>query len=121
MNRSKTIGLPNALIIVMDPTAGVIFRSMEHKTIASTDSCVVVGCLSEADGETEITLGLIDEVGPEDHLLFTGELKTPSRRIALISSHNDTLLEAETAQPMTSVRIWGNDLSEPDKVIVGFR
>jgi hypothetical protein len=121
MIKSKAIGLPNALIVIMDPTAGVIPRSIGNNVVASTDSCIVFGCRSEVDGETEMTLGDMDQLDTGDHLLFTGELKTPNRKIALLSSHNETLLEAATAQQVTSVRIWANDLTEPDKVIVGFR
>jgi hypothetical protein len=121
MIKSRTIGLPNALVVIMDPTAGVVPRSMGNAAVASTDSCVVVGCLSEVDGETDITLGDMDQVDAGDHLLFTGEMKTPNRKIALLSCHNETLLDAATAHQVTSVRIWANDLAEPDRVIVGFR
>ena len=121
MIKSRTIGLPNALVVIMDPTAGVVPRSMGNAAVASTDSCVVVGCLSEVDGETDITLGDMDQINTGDHLLFTGEMKTPNRKIALLSSHNETLLEVPTPRQVTSVRIWANDLAEPNKVVVGFR
>jgi hypothetical protein len=121
MIKLRTIGLSNALVVIMVPTAGVVPHSTGNAAVTSTDSCVVAGCISEADGETEITLDDMDQINTGDHLLFTGEMKTPNRKIALLSCRNETLLEAATAHQVTSVRVWANDLAEPDRVIVGFR
>lgn len=86
----------------------------------STDSCILVGCLIDADGVTEFAMGKMHEVDPGRLPAFEGNLKTPTRRISLESVDGRTVLEAPVLHLETKVRIWTNHESEPDKVIVGF-
>lgn len=88
--------------------------------LISTDTCILVGCLMDADGETEFTLGEIHDVDPGRLPAFEGKLKTPTRKISLESVDGRTVLEAPVPQLETTVRIWTNHESEPDNVIVGF-
>jgi hypothetical protein len=113
----------NNQIAVLDPVAKVEVpqwpREMTTRLI-STDTCILVGCLMDADGETEFVLGRMSEIDAGDRLAFQGMLKTPTRRIALESVDGRIVLEAPVPREETMVRIWTNHESEPDKVIVGF-
>lgn len=119
MANSTKIAPPNSLILIEDPSGGQIPASMKGSLIASTDFCIAVGCRSDTDGETEFTLGKAHDVDPGDHPVFQGILKTPSLRITLKSVVGQTILEAPVSHRETMVRIWVNDPSEPDRVIVG--
>jgi hypothetical protein len=44
--------------------SGAIPESMGGALIASTGSCAAIGCQSDVDGETEITLGPTQEIDP---------------------------------------------------------
>jgi hypothetical protein len=119
MNKSKKVCLPNALILVMDPTTDDIPKTLGQGIIASTKSCVAVGATSDVDGETEITLGNMNDVSPEAHLLFEGQLNTEENRIAVMSPYREVLLEMAAKNKIVSVRIWVNGMIAPDRIVVG--
>jgi len=113
----------NAQIAVLDPGGKVDVPQWPRDIavrLVSTDTCILVGCLIDADGETEFALGRMSEVDAGDRLAFQGKLKTPTRRIALESVDGRLILDAPVSQEETMVRIWTNHESEPDKVVVGF-
>jgi hypothetical protein len=119
MATSAKVAPPNSLVLVSDPANADIPETMAGGLIASTKSCVAVGCQSDADGETEFTLGAAREVDPGSQPVFEGSLPTPNGRLAVQSVLGDTILETPVTQQRTSIRIWVNDAKEPDKVIVG--
>ena len=109
---------PNSVVLVSDTASGEIPKSMHDSLISATNSCVAVGCLSEDDGETEFTLGTLSELDRKDKPAFEGMLKTPSHRVAVRSVLGKRLLELPVSQELTRLRIWVNDASEPDNVVV---
>lgn len=115
---SVRVAPPNSLVLVEDPSGGDIPASM-HRLIAATDSCIAVGCLAENDGETEIVLEYCSSVDTGDQLEFEGLLRTPNCKIAIRTVYGVTLLEMPVAAAETRVRIWVNDLKEPDRITVG--
>jgi hypothetical protein len=120
MTVSTKVAPPKSLVAIGDPHTGEIPRTMGGAArIAYTDSCVVVGCLSEMDGETEFTLGPSEEVNSGSAPAFEGTLLTPNRKLAVFTVFGQTLLEIPVAQEQTIVRVWVNDPREPDKVVVG--
>ncbi|MGH7649894.1 MAG: hypothetical protein ACREND_17415 [Gemmatimonadaceae bacterium] len=86
----------------------------------ATASCITVGCLSDADGPTHFTLGPIADVDPGREPVFVGTLQTPTRRRAVQTVPGEPILEEAVPGRLTNVRLWVNDLSEPDHIIVGF-
>ena len=120
MSESAKIAPPYSLVLVGDPSGREIPNIVAGSVIASTSSCIAVGCLSEVDGETEFTLGATPDVNPGIDPAFEGKLKTPNRMIAVRSVLHETILEATVPEEQTTVRVWVNDPTEPDKVIIGF-
>lgn len=124
--RTAKYSAPNCQIVVSDPDAKIEVPQWPMNSVnmsvrlISTDTCILVGCLMDADGETEFTLGEIHEVDPGRPPAFEGKLKTPNHKISLESVDGHTVLEAPVLHLETKVRIWTNHESEPDKVIVGF-
>jgi hypothetical protein len=88
--------------------------------ISFTSSCIKVRCLNDADGETWFTLGAYTDLHPKTALRFEGFLETPNRKIAIRTVELSIVLEVDVPTTRTYVRIWANDESEPDDVIVGF-
>ena len=119
MAASTRIAPPNSLVLVMDSRGGEIPACMNESLISATDSCIGVACRAEDDGETEICLGVSSIVDPGERPVFEGRIGTPSRRIAVRTVLGTTLLEVAVSAAATSVRIWANDSTEPDRVIVG--
>lgn len=108
---------PNSLILVMDQKVGEVPDSMNHGMVAATASCVAVGTLSEADGETFISLS--DEVPsrlPKQAPVFDGVLPTPTKRLAVCSVQDEPLLALDVPSSSTRVRIWANHPAEANEI-----
>lgn len=94
----------NAQIVVSDPDSEIeVPRWTKNVTVRliSTDTCILVGCLIGADGETEFTLGKMHQVDPGHVPAFEGTLKTPNHKISLESVDGHTVLEAPVLQRET--------------------
>jgi hypothetical protein len=110
----------NGVLLAMDPNAGVVPDSMAGDAIAATESCVAIGTISEYDGDVAIALS--DEGPPATFEgaspRFDGVIRTPSRKVAIVSVDNEAIVEIPVSLPKTRMRIWTNDPSEPDSIAV---
>lgn len=110
---------PNSLILILDPQGAEIPATMSGGLISSTDTCIAVGCMSEDDGETELTLGEAKAVDPGYASALEKRISTPSRKLSVKSVLGVTLLETQVSSPSVMVQVWVNDAREPDKVMIG--
>src|SRR6266404_9985616 len=62
-------------------------------SVASTETCIALGCMMDSDGDTEFTLGQRSEVDPGGIPVFEGKLKTPSFGVVLYSAEDKTILK----------------------------
>jgi len=120
MNKSMTIAPPNSLVVVVadGPSAEPPTEMKRGSGLASTRSCVVVGCPSFMDGATRITLGQSPAVPADCHLAFAGLLDTPHHTVALWTVEARKLLEARVPTARTKIQIWTNHATEPDQVYI---
>jgi hypothetical protein len=118
---STMISPPNAILLIMDPgnAEAVIPQSMNDGLVAATRSCVVVGTQAFVDGETAVSLCFDWEGPPEDLMrVFDGSVLTPQRKLAVMTSELETVLERDVEQSEVSISIWVDDLKNPARVIV---
>jgi hypothetical protein len=120
MHRSTRIALANSLLFISDPDGGEGPDFVAGRLILATPSCISVGCLNFAGGETEVTLGPAQEVDPGKGPAFDGDLETPHHAVVVSTVERKTFLEATVPESSTRVRIWVNHPIEPDNVIIGF-
>lgn len=124
MAQTIKIAPPNSLVFISDADGGVgpdpdaIARSGR---ITATASCVAVCCLAEMDGETEITLGPIEEVSLNEPPAFDGRLETPDHNVVVTTSEWTRLLQINVTSGNTHLKIWTNRVREPDKIIIGVK
>ena len=119
MTVSTKVAPPNSVLLIEDSSGGEVPVSMSRSLVAATASCIAIGCRPEDDGETEISLGRSQEMGGGEQLVFEGSLRTPSRRLAVRTVYGATLLDMTVQAAETTVRIWANDPSEPDRIGIG--
>jgi len=122
MAQTTKVSPPNSLIFVTDAQGGSApdpDKIAREAGITAIDSCIVVCCLAEMDGRTEITMGPTGEVNPGKEPDFDGKLATPTRTVVVSTAERETILEANVRTLQTQIRIWTNRPREPDKVIVG--
>lgn len=108
----------HSFVVISDPIGSTIPKELTD-IVTATESCILVCCYPEGDGETEFTLGETSEVDPGRPPTFCGQLLTPSRKVIVHTTEFKTILEASTAQTTTPVRIWARDPEQPEKVIIG--
>lgn len=119
MTTSKRIAPPNSVLLIEDSNGGELPTSMNQSLIAATASCIAVGCRAEDDGETGISLGPCNEVDTGERPAFEGSLQTPNRKVVVRTVHGVTVLEMLVPSTETTLRVWVNDLREPDQIAVG--
>jgi hypothetical protein len=120
MPRSIRVSPPNSLLLICDPAGGKVPDFVPEQLVLATSSCISVGCLTFADGATEITLGPAGEVSPGASPAFDEELETPNRAVTVSTVEWENLLEERVLSATTRVRIWVNHPIEPDKVTIGW-
>ncbi len=117
--QSIKIAPSHSLILVMDPSARALPKSMDGSLVSATSSALAIGTLAEADGETEIRLGHDEEVDPGTVPVFVGQLDTPTGVVSIRTVLDEGLLSLEVDRERVTVRVWTNDPSEPTLVCVG--
>jgi len=86
--------------------------------IFSTRSSIAVGCKSEQDGSTEITIGAGDRVKLATPPVFDGTLQTPNRVVEVWTIEWHKVLEQKVSSTQIRIRIWTNHQSEPDRILI---
>jgi hypothetical protein len=121
MIRDVSFSPPNSLILLMDHTSGQPPESMYGQLVAATDSCVAIGTRAEQDGETHVVLS--DNFGPlrisSRHMVFDGMIRVSSGELSVVDAMNRVVI----CIPVLGVtnlrlRIWVNDLNEPDEIAI---
>ena len=87
--------------------------------IASTSSCIAVGCEAELDGDTHFRIGDDETVRLSDPPVFAGVLDTPNKKVSVWTTDVEKVLEAKVRTNRTRVRIWGNRPKFPDDIVIG--
>ena len=118
---TRRLALLNSLVLVMDRTTGEPPRSMGAAAIAATPSCVAIGTLPDADGETSVTLadGSDSDSEPRDlREVFDGIIATPSRKVHLCTTSLESVGSLSVPTTQVRVRVWTNHRTAPDQVLV---
>lgn len=113
---------PNSLVLISDSGGGSVpdpDKIARDANVTATDTCVVVCCLPEIDGETEITLGPANLTDPGSSPAFDGTIMTPSNVVRVFDVQWKPLLEAPVSTAKTRIRVWKNHPRFADQVIVG--
>ena len=118
MKREVKLALPHSIVMVMDKVSGNPPTTFAGNLIASTATCVAVGAMSEYDGET--TLLFADEDDPQitslGYLAFDGLVEVQGKEISLVTALNQPLSSLPVQGGHTRVRVWVNDMSEPNRI-----
>lgn len=110
----------NPLFCIDDGSdTGVIPEIVRDQLVMSTPSFLMVCCLPEVDGETEIALGPVELVDPGHPPAFEGVLDTPTGKVVVSLVSKEVVLEHPVSGSRTKLRIWANHPVVPDHVIIG--
>lgn len=116
--KDARLSAPNSLLLVFDPDLGELPSPMDGEAIAATDSAIVIGALSEFDGESQITVASASNVRFDVTLQprWRGTLRTVGR-LAIMTVSQEIGIEIP-APFKVDVAVLTNDPSEPDQIWV---
>lgn len=117
---STRIAPPNSLLFVSDSDGGIPPVPVRGAHILATASCISIACYPWIDGETAVTLGPSAKIDPGKPPAFDGQLETPNRMIVISTVEGKSILQEVVPDAATHVRVWVNNPSMPDKVVIGF-
>jgi hypothetical protein len=106
---SLKIAVPNALLFIRDARIPDVpdVDYGDGSSVWSIPTCVVMTCLVDSEGETDITIGDTSEVKPSNRLLlFDGTLETPSKKLILEIVPDEKVLEINVPFATNRIRIW---------------
>jgi hypothetical protein len=115
---TKKVAPPYSLIFIADPYGGMAPECSPPAPYWATSTCIAVGCMSQI-GDTEVTLGMTREVDPGGRPIFDDFLETPNRKVNVETAEWELILQTDVPTVSTRVRIWTNELVEPDKIVIG--
>lgn len=120
MTKSLKIAPPNSLFFLSDVCGGQVPDFEPGKLVLATDSVVSIRCLANVDGKTKISLGARAEVASAAIVVFSGSLKTPSRRLVVSTVEEDAVLREDVSGTVTKIVISANRETEPDEIVVAW-
>ena len=97
-----TLPVPNALLFVLDPNHQDV-QVPEYASgalVAANATCASIATLADVDGEVTVRLIERDGATPTERfvVVFDGTLETPSRRVAIVTSQFESVLEQEVGR-----------------------
>jgi hypothetical protein len=118
---SLFVSPPNAILFVLDPTnEDVIVPPLADVEIAtSSASCVSIGTRADVDGDVEISASLSNFEPNDLKKVFFGRISTPGKKIAIVTSEFEILLELDVITNRAIVSVWVDDHSNPSVIFVG--
>lgn len=92
----------------------------ESKVVSRNENCLSVRAISDVDGDVKIGL---NESVPENMdvtmiEVFKGTIATPNRKLSVVNSQNEKLLETDVSTERTGVRVMVDDEKFPERIEV---
>lgn len=113
---------PNGVVFVVDLSNEdlEIPQYTEGQVAVANESCVFVAARADVDGDVTVKLSgsRSDTEGSSYLRVFDGSIRTPSRKVAIITAELEKILEIEVEEEKTHVTIWVDDTSYPSVISV---
>lgn len=111
--------LKHPIIFILDFDCEEVYIPEHDRTqiVSFNEFCLSVRAMSDVDGSVQIALNE-GSSGVSMIEVFAGTLNTPSRRIAIVSSSNEKLLETEVPENRTGVVVLVDEKNFPSRIEV---
>lgn len=87
----------------------------ESEVVSSNELCISVRAISDVDGDVQI--GLNDSPLTIDMIeAFVGMIGTPNKKLSVVNSNNDKLLETQVVSDKTRVKVLVNHADFPERI-----
>jgi len=114
---------PIVLVCDYDNLDAVIPEYDPRSIISASDTCVSIRTISEIDGDVTVTLTqrLPPELVRGKIAAFSGAIDVPGRRIAVVTSENEKLLEVTVGGNRVALRIFVDQKKYPTAIWIEAR
>jgi hypothetical protein len=104
---SMQIAVPNGLLFVRDSQVRK-YPDFDDETASfwSISTCVMIACLVDCDGQTDITVGATTQISQNRQPAFARMLATPSRKLIFEIVPGETVHEIAVSYDVTRIQIW---------------
>lgn len=111
---------PNAILFVLDPAnTSIVVPEYEPGVLtANSGSCLSIATQAEVDGD--VTVRLSDQLSSAEKSgcdeFFEGEIATPGRKVAVVTSHFEEVLVLNVEQTVTRVAVGADHPDSPSLI-----
>ncbi len=120
--KQSTLFVPNAILFVVDPkNRNAHVPTYESGLVyAATESCISIATRADVDGTVTVTLEQSKKDAPHNgqRNSYAGMISTLGKRLAIVTSALDIVLECNVGTTSTEVIITVDDDTNPSKVHV---
>jgi hypothetical protein len=118
---NATFSPPHPIVFVFDFSndAMTVPEFVHGRLTASNESCVSVMTIADVDGD--VTVGLApsaSELPAGKREVYRGSLRTPGKKLAIVTSQNEKLVEIDVDSDCTGIVITVDDEQHPSEVWV---
>jgi hypothetical protein len=117
MKTSISIHPPYSIIFVSDEDLSDP-PEYRDRYIVANEEALTIPCAPEQDMPTRITLASASDDPPSDEPIFDGYIATPQKRVVVTTALMDVVLRHSVASARTRVRVFTNDVSFPDNILI---
>lgn len=118
--KSVTINVPHGILFILDPNNKdvLIPEYVDGELVSVTDSCLSVVTLAPVDGDTEVSMAFNEAAPRELTRVAYDNISVPHGRLAVTTSDDGSVFEADVPVGRVTVSIWVDDLEDPSRVFV---
>ena len=105
-------------IYVSGPEPVTIPVDHDYRRLIATDKCINIPCRYWNEGDTRVQFGASSDVKRTDAPRFEGIIKTPGRKVMVYDANIPEIFSMAVPTELTRIRVWTNDVSEPDDILI---
>jgi hypothetical protein len=120
--KEATLSLTHPILFVMDfhNNEATIPGYSPESVVSANSSCISVKAIADVDGE--VTALLADRMEGTAltglRKVFEGKIMTPTRKVAIVTSDNESAIEIDVSGKITTVIVHVNDLEHPSRLLI---
>lgn len=94
----------------------------KNQVVSANDGCVSIRTISDVDGDVTVWLGNLMPIEAADGVeVFHGTVRSPNRKVAVVTSENQKLLEVPVQSNRADVVVRVDDAAFPSRIWIAVR
>jgi hypothetical protein len=115
----KKLPVQNCSILVRDSQHDDPLFIEHGERIAFGKHGLSISCIPDSDGDVSIMAGPVAGIIPDNKLIFSGAIATPSRIIIVETILGASIFEIDVESEITKLSIWTDGHPATDRITIG--